>query len=221
MLLRLDDFMETHSANDGIKVFLETELTQNIQIKWLRHKVWKQTLTAGGSQKCTWRQLVITPTRRFNSFGCCDFIMQLSSSMAVHYQEVGETLCLLKTAAHVHVRDNGGDFCLSRLPYSPQPTDTQTAVVRPGARVRSDRENNWTTNVNYVIHFNKIFHTWHVQSAPLRVSKALWFPHDWHLEDYQLPVHLKGSQVCFLLDCRWNTVVQYTAKPASWLNQGR
>lgn len=154
MLLRLEDFMETYSANDGMKLFLETELTQNIQIKRLRRKFWRQTLTARGSQRCTWRQLAITPTRRFNSLSCCDFIMLISSSMAVHYQEVGGTLCLLKTAAHVHVRDNGGDFSLSRLLYTPQPTDTKTALVRPGATVRSDRENNWTTNVNYVIHFN-------------------------------------------------------------------
>lgn len=161
---------------------------------------------------------MITPTRCFNFFSCCDFIMPISSGMAVHYQEVGGTLCLLKTAAHVHVKDNGGDFWLSRLLSSLQPTDTQTALVKPGPRVRSDRGNKWTTNVNYVIHFNLPVHTWHVKSAPLSVFKALWFPHDWSLEDYHLLVDLKDSEVCILLECGWHTVVQYTVKPVAWLN---
>lgn len=118
-----------------------------------------------------------SPLRRFNSFRCCDSIMQISSSMAVRYQQVGGTVCLLKTAVHVHVPDNGGDSRLSRLLSVPlQPTDAQTALFRPRARVRSDRENNWTTNVNYVIHFNLLLHSWHVRSAPLRVFKSFVVP---------------------------------------------
>lgn len=97
----------------------------------------------------------------------------------------------------------------SSLPSS----DTQTTLVRPGgARDCSDRAN------NYVIHFNLLFHSWHVQSAPLRIFKALWLPPTW-LTPGDLPVHLKGSQVCFLSDCQWQTM-QYTVKLACWLNQG-